>query len=243
MNTITKPKAVRSLEPIPSVEAAQQAASRIRQAIINGTYKPGERLIERELTEQLNVSRHPVREALRLLAREGFVVLHRNRGAEVSSIDASTVTEVYAIRMALGRLALDRLLGEGSPMNPADLKRLKGFMEAAARHAKAHQHDAAVKADLDFQEAIIDASGMNRVSNYFKELSDDVKRFDRMLGIIYTEQEKYVEMYIRSLYVAIADHNLTDAQSIWQGKFQKAVQRFLSAIAGSELDGAKRSAS
>jgi DNA-binding GntR family transcriptional regulator len=239
-NSVRKLMTRKSLEPIPSMEAAQQAASRIRQAIIDGVYKAGERLIERELTEQLNVSRHPVREALRLLASEGFVVLHRNRGAEVSTIDSSAVTEVYAIRGALGRLALERLLAPGNPVAPGDRKRLKSLMEAATRHAKAHNHDGAVKADLEFQEAIISASGFTRVAKYFRELTEDVRRFDRLLGIVYTEQEKYVDRYIRSLYLAIDQGNLKDAHVIWQGKFEKAVERFLSALAGSELDGARR---
>ncbi len=119
----------------------------------SGDFKPGDRLIERELVEQLGVSRHPVREALRLLAREGFVDLHRNRGAQVSSVDASSVTEVYAIRKALGSLALDRLLTSGGSVPAADLKRLETLMERADRCAKRKQHDAAIDADLDFQQA------------------------------------------------------------------------------------------
>jgi DNA-binding GntR family transcriptional regulator len=230
----------KTLEPIPSMEAAQQAADRIRHAIIDGNYQPGKRLVERELTEQLNVSRHPVREALRLLAREGFVVLHRNRGAEVSSVDPSAVTEVYAIRGALGRLALERLLASDDAMAPADLKRLKSLMDTAMRHAKSRNHDGAVKADLEFQETIVEASGLARVTKYFCELTEDVRRFDRLLAIVYTEQEKYVDKYIRSLYFAIEKGDLAEAQAIWQGKLEKAVARFLSALAGSELDGARR---
>jgi DNA-binding GntR family transcriptional regulator len=233
-------KRTKILEPIPSVETAQQAARQIRHAIIAGIYKPGVRLIERELTEKLNISRHPVRDALRILAREGFVDLHRNRGAQVSSVDASSVTEVYSIRRALGKLALDRLLGNKGAIAPKDLKRLETLMEKAARCAKLKKHDEAVQADLEFQQTIIDASHLHRVSKYFKELSDDVRRFDALLGIIYVDQETYVRKYITTLYAAIRDGNIEAAQSIWQGKFEKAVERFLSAIEGSEIDGGIR---
>jgi DNA-binding GntR family transcriptional regulator len=232
----------RPLEPIPIVEATQQAAHQIRHAIISGHYKPGDRLIERELTEQLHVSRHPVREALRLLAREGFVDLHRNRGAQVSSVDESSVTEVYAIRMALGRLALERLIRPGGiPMPQKELKRLETLKDRAMRCAKLKRHDDAVAADMDFQQAIVDASDLSRVKKYFRELTDDVRRFDALLGIVYTDQENYVKKYIASLYHAISDGNLSQAQSIWQGKFEKAVERFLAAIAGREVEGVIRS--
>lgn len=238
MNVQVKSK--QSLEPIPSVEAAQQAANRIREAIISGVYKPGARLIERELTEQLNVSRHPVREALRLLAREGFVDLHRNRGARVSVVDASQVTEVYAIRMSLGNLALERLIGPKGLIKTADLKRLEALKERTLRFARLHRHDDAVEVDLEFQQSIIDASLLPRVQKYFNELTDDVRRFDRTLGIVYTDQESYVQKYNIGLYNAIEERDLQGARSIWQGKFVKAVERFLAALAGADLDGAKR---
>ena len=61
------------MAPMTEVELTQFAAEQIRNAIIAGHFKPGDRLVEQQLTDMLNVSRHPVREALRLLAREGFV--------------------------------------------------------------------------------------------------------------------------------------------------------------------------
>lgn len=60
-----------------------KTAEQIRAAIIHGEFKPGERLIEKQLTDQLNISRHPLREALRLLSREGLVEIRVNRGAIV----------------------------------------------------------------------------------------------------------------------------------------------------------------
>ena len=239
MSSVIRP-ARAPLEPIPSVEAAQQAATQIRQAIITGRYKPGERLIERKLTEQLNVSRHPVREALRVLAREGFVELHRNRGAQVTSIEASHITEIYAIRMALGNLALERLIGVGGSIAPGDIRRLETLMHKALRFATQRKHDAAVEADLEFQQVIVDSSRLDRVKKYFGELTDDVRRFSRTLGIVYTDQENYVQKHIVGLFDAIRDGNLEDARAIWRGKFDKAVERFVSAISGMELDGARR---
>lgn len=240
MSSVIRRVARAPLEPIPSVEAAQQAAAQIRQAIISGQYKPGERLIERKLTEQLNVSRHPVREALRVLAREGFVELHRNRGAQVTSIEASHITEIYAIRMALGNLALERLIGVGGSVAPADIRRLEILMQKTLRFATQRKHDAAVESDLEFQQVIVDSSGLDRVGKYFSELTDDVRRFSRTLGIVYTDQGNYVQKHNVGLFNAVRDRNLEGARAIWRGKFDMAVERFVSALDGMELDGVKR---
>jgi len=239
MTPLKRQKRATFLEPIPSEEAAQHAARQIRQAIIDGVYGPGQRLTERELTEQLNISRHPVRDALRLLAREGFVELHRNRGAQVSSIDASIVREVYAIRRTLGHLALDHLAGDNGQVAPSVLLDLEKIADRAARLAHARKHDDAIDADLEFQQAIVEGSNLKRVTNYFRELTDDVRRFDKSLGVVYTDQERYIERYIKSLFEALEKGDLKTARSIWDEKFDKAVERFLSALEGTELDGAK----
>lgn len=239
MTPLKRQKRASFLEPIPSEEAAQQAARQIRQAIIDGAYAPGQRLTERELTEQLNISRHPVRDALRLLAREGFVELHRNRGAQVSSIDASMVREVYAIRRTLGHLALDHIADESGRIPPGVLRDLEKIAERAARLAQARKHDEAIEADLEFQQAIIEGSNLKRVNGYFRELTDDIRRFDKSLGVVYTDQERYIERYIKSLLDALVKGDRDEARRVWDEKFDKAVERFLSALEGTELDGAK----
>lgn len=239
MTSSKRQKPAPSLAPIPSEEAAQQAARQIRQAIIDGAYAPGQRLTERELTEQLNISRHPVRDALRLLAREGFVELHRNRGAQVSTVDASTVREVYTIRRTLGHLALDHIVDATGEIPAATLRNLEKLAEKAARLARAQRHDEAIEADLEFQQAIVEASGLRRVTAYFRELTDDVRRFDKSLGVVYTDQERYIERYIKSLLDALEKGDREAAKQIWNEKFDKAVERFVSAIRGAKLDGAK----
>ncbi len=64
-------------------------AERIRTAILNGTLYPGERLVEDRLAQEMDVSRHPVREALRTLQLEGFVEISPRRGATVSRVSTS----------------------------------------------------------------------------------------------------------------------------------------------------------
>lgn len=224
------------------MESAEFAAEQIRKAIIAGALKPGDRLVEQQLTDMINVSRHPVREALRLLAREGFVELRRNRGAVVSALDAASVVEVYDIRMALGKIALTYLLSEEGRLNSYDLKRIEKLANNAVKFADLKDQSDTVSNDLEFQQAIIDATGLQRTIRYFSELTGDVRRFNNLLGIVYTDRRGDAEKYVVSLYEAIRDRNLPLAESVWDAKFRKAMERYLSLIANTASDGASKQA-
>lgn len=84
--------------PILRTDEARKA---IRDAILRGAYRGGDRLIEDELAPMLGVSKTPVREALRALGQSGLVILHPHRGAVVRVVDQTMVREVYGVRMLL----------------------------------------------------------------------------------------------------------------------------------------------
>lgn len=222
------------------MESTQFAAEQIRNAIIAGHFKPGDRLVEQQLTDMLDVSRHPVREALRLLAREGFVELKRNKGASVSAVDADSVIEVYNIRMALGKIALDHLLAESGRLASADMKRLEKLAENAVKFANLDSQAETVRNDLEFQQAIMDATGLQRTIRYFSELTADVRRFNHQLGVVYTDRKGDAERYVVKLFESLRDGDLPTAHEVWQAKFAKALERYLSLIADRESDGASR---
>lgn len=228
-----------TLAPMTVMESAEFAAEQIRQAIISGKFKPGDRLIEQQLTDLINVSRHPVREALRLLAREGFVELRRNRGALVSAVDPASVVEVYNIRMALGRIALNYLLAEDK-LQPSDLKRLEKLATNALRLADQDSQGATINNDLEFQQAIVEATGLQRTIRYFVELTGDVRRFNNLLKIRYTDRKGDAQKYVMRLFEALRDKDLSLAESIWQAKFEKAKERYLRLLANQAPEGASR---
>ena len=78
----------------------------LRQAILKGELKPGERLLEIALAERLGVSRTPVREAMRKLEQEGLVVMIPRRGAQVASITEKDLNDVLEVRIALENVAI-----------------------------------------------------------------------------------------------------------------------------------------
>lgn len=98
---------------IPRQVLHQEVAVRLRQRIVEGHLAPGAKLNERELSELLNVSRTPLREALKMLAAEGLVELLPNRGAVVAQMSAQDVADTFEVIAGLegqsGELAAQRI--------------------------------------------------------------------------------------------------------------------------------------
>src|SRR6188508_1382113 len=118
--------------PAPSnVDLALEA---VRDAIVAGRLRPGVRIKEIPLAEELGFSRAPVRDALRLLERDGLVRLVPNRGAIVPELRAVDVLEVYALRASLGTLALHKLMLDAGALDLAPLDReLNRLLRAGER--------------------------------------------------------------------------------------------------------------
>src|SRR6478609_4662701 len=138
-----------SSKPGPAPSNVDLALNAIRDAIVSGRLKPGERIKEVPLAEELGFSRAPVRDALRLLERDGLVTLVPNRGAIVPELRAVDVLEVYALRASLGTLALHKLTLDASSLQLAPLERELARLVRAGE--KQRSHDAA-DADLVYQE-------------------------------------------------------------------------------------------
>ena len=83
------------------------AYERIRSAIVEGEFAPGQRLIEQKIAERYDLSRTPVREAIRRLEAEGLVVSERNRGAMVREVDLDEVLDLYELRLRLESYAAE----------------------------------------------------------------------------------------------------------------------------------------
>jgi len=85
----------------PDNVGVELAYERVRAAIVENRYPPGQRLVEQRLAEELGLSRTPIREALRMLEAEGLVVSERNRGAMVRPLSTTEVVDLYGLRIRL----------------------------------------------------------------------------------------------------------------------------------------------
>jgi DNA-binding GntR family transcriptional regulator len=100
-------------------------ATEMRRLILDGTLRPGERLIEDRLAEQLGVSRNPIREAIRSLEAEGFLEVTARRGSFVAVLSAQHAADLFEVRLAIEPLGAR--LAAAHP-NPAHLARMREIL-------------------------------------------------------------------------------------------------------------------
>lgn len=110
----------------------EQVIAALRQAILDFQLKPGQRLVERELIEQLGVSRTTIREALRELTSEGLVTVVPQRGAMVSAPSLEEAIDLYEVRAALESLVVQRFVERASDEEIAQLKMTVDEIEAVS---------------------------------------------------------------------------------------------------------------
>lgn len=102
-------------QDIPTLTVPEQIAARLGERILEERLQPGERIAEQELADEFQVSRGPVREAIRILEREGLVTLLARRGAIVTELTAQELTELLDIRAGLFEVAVRRLMDQPNP--------------------------------------------------------------------------------------------------------------------------------
>lgn len=146
----------------------------LRQAILSGELKPGERLMEIHLANRLGVSRTPIREAIRKLELEGLVVMMPRRGAEVAQITEKSMNDVLEIRSVLDvlcvELACDRI-------QPEELEALRVACEEFAKAVEKGEVKAIAKADVTFHYIIVKATRNDRLISLVNNLSEQMYRY------------------------------------------------------------------
>lgn len=179
------------------------AADAIRKKILAGELKPGEQLREEPLTVELDVSRAPLREALRALENEGLVVARPRRGSFVATLTDHDVYEIMTLRSALERMAFEL----GIPVvDPDVLVPAREALEQMARCARDEDRGALVQAGYDFHFALIRIAGHRRLEatyaalqqqllvcmsrnliareRFYEDLEENVNRHRRLLSLV-----------------------------------------------------------
>ncbi len=146
----------------------------LRTAILRGTLKPGERLLEIPLSEKLGVSRTPIREAIRKLEREGLVNMKPRHGAIVASITEEGLKEVLEVRKDLDvltyTLACDRISAES-------LDELEKACERFEEATRGKDASLIAKADVQLHSIIVEATGNKTLATIVESLSEQMYRY------------------------------------------------------------------
>jgi len=196
----------------------------LAKAILSGKLPPRERLIEVQIAEEMGVSRTPVREAIRLLATNGFVVMVPRKGAHVAEISVKDITDIFEIREALEQLAV-ALAAER--MQPEDHNRLKKMISQQAQSWENRDLASWVKFDCDFHQIIYNSTQNKHLIDIMQSLFDQINRY-RMVCLSQRKvMKKTIEEHEKILYCiykknpkaaqqAVVEHLKTARQSLLQ---------------------------
>ena len=146
----------------------------LRQGILKGDLKPGERLMEIHLAGKLGVSRTPIREAIRMLELEGLVTMVPRKGAEVARISKQDLRDVLEVRRSLDSLAVSLACERITEEEKDDLKKAEDDFEKAIDTSDA---TTIAEADVKFHDVILKASKNGRLMQMVNNLAERVYRY------------------------------------------------------------------
>ncbi len=146
----------------------------LREAILKGELKPGERLMELQLASKLGVSRTPIREAIPILELEGLAVTAPSKGAEVAKMTEKDMEDVLQIRKALDELAVG-LACEN--MGEEELAKLSVALENFEESTRSGNVKRIAQADVEFHDAIYQAADNPKLVNMLNNLREQMYRY------------------------------------------------------------------
>lgn len=206
---------------------SEQVAYRISDAIIHGEYQPGEHLREQEFSDKYGVSRGTVREAMRILERDGVVDIIPRRGAVVTSLTADEIRETYEVREVLfgqaAALCAERKSDELIPI----------LNEIVAEMAKKMaENEAADYAKLSNKLAmkVIAGSQNSRIQEIFVRMSLQIARYTN-LGLSKPAKRKESLANWRRLIKCLAKGDAVEAEKVARTQIRRVKEHVIGLVA------------
>ncbi|MFA5523487.1 MAG: GntR family transcriptional regulator [Tissierellales bacterium] len=170
----------------------------IREAILYGRLKPGERVMEIQLAEKLGVSRTPVREAIRKLELEGLLIMEPRKGAYVADVSLKDVVDVLEVRSSLEGLAASLAATRASE---EEIELLKEKSMEFKECIEINDVQGMIAKDTEFHETIFKAAKNKKLTSIIESLREQVQRF----------RVTYFTEYNMTTYLAQEHHNVLEA--------------------------------
>lgn len=195
----------------------------LREAIISGVLEPGERLMEIQLAEEMGVSRTPVREAIRKLELEGFVIMIPRKGAYVAGVSHKDVKDVFEIRAALEGLAA------GLAAEKVTEEEIEQMERALHYEQEPKTVEEMVESDTDFHALLYKASRNERLIQILANLREQIQRF-RTTSLAVPGRVKNAIQEHRAMVDAIARHDVEEAQRLATEHIESAANVMFEAL-------------
>lgn len=183
-----------------------QIAVRIGRAIVDGEFQPGQKLREVDLAQSFGVSRASIREALRTLESEGLVTILPQRGAQVTTLTAEEVRDIFEIRANLMGLACQRLAAAATPAIAGQLEALLKALRTARDDGEAY-----ARASLAISEFCVRNAGSRRLADLVLSFGRQTARYTR-LSLSTAERRKQSYAMWRDLVDALVNRKPAAAE-------------------------------
>ncbi len=218
------------MQPLDVQNLRDHIEQRIINAILNGTFRSGERLVESAITEKLGVSRAPVREALSALEREGIVKHVHRRGYYVVDFTEKDLEEVYSLRLLLEIGALHRAIERVTEEDLSEMQRLVAELGKAAQDPS--DSETIVALDLGFHRYLCNIADHSRLCSAWNNLSLQTQMLIGLTSRTHYREPEQPRVWHQRILDAIREKDLKRAEAILTDHVKDAQQRALAALQG-----------
>ena len=184
-------------------------ADTIRQQLINGQLRAGQRLSEAQLAQQLDISRNTLREVFRTLIKEGLLLHEPNRGVSVVVPSIADIIDIYRVRRLIECQALEKAW----PLHPAH-KRMQEAVDDAMAAREARDWQRVGSANMAFHAAIVSLSDSARLSAMFEDIAAELRLAFGMLDNPEYLHAPYVDYNARLLQMFMEGQTAAAAREL-----------------------------
>ena len=199
----------------------------LRQAILRGELKPGERLMEIRLANQLGVSRTPIREAIRMLELDGLVIMVPRKGAQVAQITEKDLNDVLAVKLACQRITESEL---------QKLYQASRSFEQMLETTETDDLQKLAQADVAFHDVIYQATNNERLIQLLNNLREQMYRY----RIEYLKDVKSRRSLVEehdALYEHMKNRDLAGAQKMIREHIERQQESIMQTVHHQSMTG------
>ena len=191
------------LPTLANTDLVGQVARILTQAIVQGRLAPGSKVVEAGIARELGISRAPVREAARLLERQGLLVARPRRGFFVRKLEIRDIDEIYDLRICVEKHAAVLAARNLTPQARAALQR-----QIDVLHQTAELDDPArqVEEDYRFHRLICEIAGNRRLLQLFDDLASELRMVIGLIGRLYDDPHRIARTHEPLLAVLEEGH-------------------------------------
>lgn len=197
----------------------EQAYEILKDLIINGNILPGERIIETEYSAKFQISRTPVREAIRMLELEGLVELQPTGGVIVRKISIEEIYEIYKIRIALEGIILEEIIKKSDDI---DIKVIDDILKETKKALNGENSEEVFKLFSKFNEALYEISNLKKVAGMINNINLYLKKFRKLSIKNPIRKEEAYEDHLM-IFNALKNRDLQTAISINRRHLEKSM--------------------